>query len=429
MRVAHDLIWRTDPKVKWKMAGTTKKNVMILLASLLCSLFLPLWGQSSLLHAATSATSTLVAPYSIHSAFYRLHKDIPQRLPEGGTSAIVLAITVTPEVPDVSLYASGSQVHGLATELGVSVDGLTVSSHAIFPQGVEKTDPLGSGKLTRIFEGPFAVFIPLPESLSPGTFLDIRLTGLACSAVNCTPLLLTQTVSLPDAASQEALPDTASSPWQETLFSGVVEPLAALSGSGATAPVPSRFAPVALEPESSRARFPATPLPGAFLVDITPIPFTPGLEVSSLGKALVLGFLAGLILNLMPCVLPVLGIKLAALLAHGGDSSETISRFRRHQLFFALGILVWFAVLAGLFHFLDMAWGQIFQSPMVVFALAVILLLLALNLFGLFSLPLIDLRAGNTRNPDIRAFVEGFGATLLATPCGGPLLEIGRAHV
>ncbi|MCC8193655.1 MAG: thioredoxin family protein, partial [Deltaproteobacteria bacterium] len=68
------------------------------------------------------------------------------------------------------------------------------------------------------------------------------------------------------------------------------------------------------------------------------------------------------------------------------------------------------------------AWGQIFQSPAVVFALALVLLLLALNLFGVFSLPLIDIRAGKAKNADLRAFAEGFGATLLATPCGGPLL-------
>ena len=402
------------------MAKTAKKIVLILLTGALFGLILPVFAAPSAMCSPWSVGTALRSPYSMTAAFYRLGKGTPL-LPPGvsGTVAAVLAITITPENPDTVIYASKSQVSGKATELGVAINGRTVPSQAVFPQGAEKPDPLEPGATTRVFEDAVTVLVPLPGEPLAGQTLDIHLTGLACSPVNCTPLNLTQTVRVPNADTLETLPDATSSPWWNLLLSGVTEPLAPVPDTTTGSPRINAV-PLTLKPGSSL--LPLLPPPGAFLASITPVPFTPELEVTSIGKAILLGFLAGIILNLMPCVLPILGIKLAALLAHGGNSPESLRRFRRHQVFFALGILAWFTVLAGLFHFLDLAWGQIFQSTAVVLALAAALMLLALNLFGVFSLPLIDLRAGNTRNPDLRAFGEGFGATLLATPCGGPLL-------
>ena len=403
------------------MVKTAKNFVLIFLAVVLLGPVLPLFAVSPAMQSPWSAGATLRSPYGMTAAFYRLGQGATHLPPEvSETVAAFLAVTVTPEKPDTALYASKSQVNGKATELDVAVDGRKVPSQAVFPQGAEKTDPLEPGRTTRIFEGAFTVLVPLPKDSLAGQSLKVRLTGLACTPVNCTPLSLTQTVQIPDTATLGALPDAAASPWWGALRSGVAEPLGTIPDT--TIPGPARFnvTPLTLKPDS--VPVPLLPLSEAFLASITPVPFTPELEVSSIGKAILLGFLAGIILNLMPCVLPILGIKLAALLPHGDNLPESLRRFRRHQLFFALGILAWFTVLAGLFHFLDLSWGQIFQSPMVVFILAVVLMLLALNLFGVFSLPLIDLRVGNTNNPDLRAFAEGFGATLLATPCGGPLL-------
>ena len=402
------------------MFKAAKKIVTRFLASVLFALVLP--GFVLLFPPRPAcAGASLHSPYSIGLAFYQAQGEAALALP--GVSvlpAAFLAVTVSPEHPDIALYASRSQIQGKATELGVWADGSTVLPQAVFPRGAEKPDPLEPGKTTRIFEGAFMVLVPLPKEALAAQTVDVHLAGLACSPVNCTPLNLTRTIPVPDAATLATLPDAASSPWWDSLLSGVAEPLAAMSApSGAT---PSRFAVAPLTPSLNGKGIPLTPRADAFLSAITPVPFSPELEVTSVGKAILLGFLAGIILNLMPCVLPILGIKLATLLSHGGNTPEGLRRFRRHQIFFALGILTWFMVLAGLFHFLDLAWGQIFQSPEVVFALAAVLVLLALNLFGLFSLPLIDLRAGNAKNPNLRAFAEGFGATLLATPCGGPLL-------
>ncbi|MGE4553849.1 MAG: protein-disulfide reductase DsbD family protein, partial [Desulfovibrionaceae bacterium] len=146
-----------------------------------------------------------------------------------------------------------------------------------------------------------------------------------------------------------------------------------------------------------------------------------GAEVGGLAAALLLGLVAGLILNVMPCVLPVVALKLAPLMAGGGD--EALREVRRHALFFGLGIECSFLALAGMLAATGLAWGEMFQQPAVVLVLAAVVFALGLSLFGVFHLPVLDLRfAAATKNPRLRALFTGMLATLLATPCSGPLL-------
>lgn len=137
-----------------------------------------------------------------------------------------------------------------------------------------------------------------------------------------------------------------------------------------------------------------------------------------------MGLLAGLILNIMPCVLPVVSLKLTALLHSGGADPEKSKRaFRQHNIFFSLGAIAFFLVLAIGLGFTGKAWGAIFQSRWLVFALAGIIGGLGLSLFGLFHLPVIDLKFGSGHdNPRTQAFFTGMLTTLLATPCSGPFL-------
>ncbi|MDR3073480.1 MAG: hypothetical protein LBV01_01985, partial [Deltaproteobacteria bacterium] len=349
--------------------------------------------------------AALSSPYSLTAAFYRAGE---------GTA---LAVTLTPTREDVYLYASESQAKGRPSRIGAFAGDTPLGPSVVFPRGAEKADPLVPGAVTRAFAGALTAWIPVDAPIVGGTSVAVRFSGLACSPVTCTPLDLALSLPAPEpfAATSLAEAPTAAAAWEETLRSGVREPMPARDiFRDASAPL--------LSPAPGIAVKKLAPAPaGAFLARLAPVPFTPALEVNSLGKAVLLGLLAGLLLNFMPCVLPVIGIKISALLRQGEDKAA-LRRFRRHQLFFALGILAWFSVLSGLFHGLNLAWGQIFQSPAVVFILAVFLLLLALNLFGAFSLPVIDLTPGNPGNPDVQAFVGGFSATLLATPCGGPLL-------
>ncbi|HOT81902.1 MAG TPA: protein-disulfide reductase DsbD family protein [Candidatus Defluviicoccus seviourii] len=152
-------------------------------------------------------------------------------------------------------------------------------------------------------------------------------------------------------------------------------------------------------------------------------------ERRSLAAMLAVAILGGLILNLMPCVLPVLSIKLLSVMGHGGGSRRQV---RLGFLASAAGILAAFLALAAGVLVLQamgatVGWGLQFQSPLFLAGMALVLTLFACNLWGLFELPLPGViadagaRAGHV--PGLRGqFLGGVLATLLATPCSAPFV-------
>ena len=142
-----------------------------------------------------------------------------------------------------------------------------------------------------------------------------------------------------------------------------------------------------------------------------------------------LALLGGLILNLMPCVLPVLSLKLLAVIGHGGRSTGAV---RRGFLASAAGILVSFLVLAAAAIAVKatggaVGWGVQFQQPAFLVFMTVVVTLFACNLLGLFEVPLpasVAGLAGRFGAEDGLAghFATGVFATLLATPCSAPFL-------
>ena len=159
---------------------------------------------------------------------------------------------------------------------------------------------------------------------------------------------------------------------------------------------------------------------------ITPKYFSVDLEVGGLAKAILFGLIAGLILNFMPCVLPVISLKLSSLMAVSGmeDKRKRTRHFREHNLFFSLGILGYFLILGALFGLVDLAWGQLFQQAGAMMVLMALVFALGLSLFGVFDLPVLDLKTGidTSKRPRLQALFTGLLATLLATPCSGPFL-------
>ena len=146
-----------------------------------------------------------------------------------------------------------------------------------------------------------------------------------------------------------------------------------------------------------------------------------------LWQAVLLALLGGLILNLMPCVLPVLAIKVVGMtqLAHH-SRREVIG----HGFAYTGGILVTMLGLAGVVIGLRLAgtqvgWGFQFQEPLFVAAISTVLLLFALNLFGVFEI-FIDSSALNRLEASAvgmrRSFFEGLLAVVVATPCSAPFL-------
>ena len=145
---------------------------------------------------------------------------------------------------------------------------------------------------------------------------------------------------------------------------------------------------------------------------------------------LLYAFIGGLILNIMPCVLPVIALKILGFVTEARSEPR---RVRNLGLIYALGVLVSFLALAGIVIGVKAAghhagWGMQFGSPVFVVCLTTLVTLVALNLFGVFEVT----PGGRTLNAAGElaskhgapgAFFNGFLATTLATPCTAPLLS------
>ena len=145
---------------------------------------------------------------------------------------------------------------------------------------------------------------------------------------------------------------------------------------------------------------------------------------------LLFGFLGGLILNLMPCVLPVISLKIFGFVQQAGQSRQKIFR---SGIAFTIGIFAWFIALAVLLIALkgagrDVTWGGFqFTNAYFVLVLSVIVLVFALNLFGVFEISLPqsvtrNLLSTSERKDLLGSFFQGVFATVLATPCTAPFL-------
>ena len=146
-----------------------------------------------------------------------------------------------------------------------------------------------------------------------------------------------------------------------------------------------------------------------------------------IGKMVLFALLGGLILNLMPCVLPVMGMKLNSIL-HAGSDGRTI---RLRFLATSAGIVTSFMLLAAMVTALKLAgaslgWGIQFQNPWFIGLMVAVTFLFALNLFGVFEMLLPSAAAGRLATAGGTgiggSFCEGMFATLLATPCSAPFL-------
>jgi thiol:disulfide interchange protein len=140
-----------------------------------------------------------------------------------------------------------------------------------------------------------------------------------------------------------------------------------------------------------------------------------------------LAFIGGLILNLMPCVFPVLGLKIMGFVNQAGANRKKITL---HGLTFTAGVLVSFWTLAGALAILragggELGWGFQLQSPLFVFGLAAVMLVFALSMSGVceFGGSVMGTGASLQMQSGYRgSFFTGVLATVVATPCSAPFL-------
>ncbi len=136
-------------------------------------------------------------------------------------------------------------------------------------------------------------------------------------------------------------------------------------------------------------------------------------------------FLAGLILNVMPCVLPVIGLKIMSFVQQaGGDRWEIFSL----NALFSLGLLTVFWVLASLAAFMQMGWGEHFGNLWFTVTMIGVVFAFGLSFLGVWEIPIPGFVASGgmqgaaEREGAVGAYSKGILTTILATPCAGPLL-------
>jgi thiol:disulfide interchange protein DsbD len=188
----------------------------------------------------------------------------------------------------------------------------------------------------------------------------------------------------------------------------------------------SAKSPIAYE---ARIELPAGPSAAAGTSDAAGVTFGDSPAPSSLWAVLGIAFLGGLILNIMPCVLPVIALKILSFVNQSGASPK---RARQLGLIYALGVLTSFAVLAGLIIAVQRtgqiaSWGMQYQSPVFLVVMITLVTLISLNLFGVFEITLGGKAMGAasglaSREGSGGAFFNGVLATVLGTSCTAPFL-------
>ncbi|HEV2970892.1 MAG TPA: thioredoxin family protein [Pirellulales bacterium] len=195
---------------------------------------------------------------------------------------------------------------------------------------------------------------------------------------------------------------------------------------------PAEYSEVAKLAEQT-AQSPA-PLPAAAAQATRPIdnaldaPGAAALAVAqpmTLSAVILFSLLGGLILNLMPCVLPVIGLKILAFVEQGGKSRGHIFAL---NLWYSLGLIAVFMALATLAAYAGLAWGQHFQSVAFNVVLSAIVFVMALSFLGVWEIPIPGFVGSGkavevaAREGAVGAFAKGALTTVLATPCSGPFL-------
>jgi thiol:disulfide interchange protein len=304
---------------------------------------------------------------------------------------------------------------GLATSLEVVSlpEGVRASPARFLPAEKLREAEFGPDEWVWAYRNRTTIYLPLstPRNLTPGRHpVHLRLKLLLCTEGLCLPHQTEITASLTVSPLRSG--------------AGVLSPTVAEAlrrthpgeekGSGSTGTVESPKGADSGQPGLGKL---------AELPNLFPRPIHRAMEVDSLVKAVIFAFVAGLVLNVMPCVLPVVSLKILSFVQ---DSQGSRRRAAFMGLSFAAGIVTVFLILAALASFAGYGWGELFQKQAFILAMIVVLFAMAMSLFDLFHLPIpqvaLKADAAAAGHGHVGCFSRGMLATFLATPCSGPLL-------
>lgn len=154
-------------------------------------------------------------------------------------------------------------------------------------------------------------------------------------------------------------------------------------------------------------------------------PITSAAPELPIGVAFGLALLGGFILNFMPCVLPVIGLKVLSIVDKAGSDRKQVFLL---NVYYSIGIISVFWVLATLSVALNYGWGEQFQQSWFNIVLAGVVWVMALSFLGVWEIPIPGFVGGSGANNlqekegFTGSFMRGVFTTVLATPCSGPML-------
>ena len=387
-------------------------------------------------------------PYRFHTEWTKLSAvDGRQLSPPVDENAAMAVLWLIPE-PGYYTYAHEPGPEGMPLNVAVSREGVTLHEDCVQLQYPEGSEHRNGSVASRHLHGNTPVFLIFKQA--PERPVTLKVSLLACSDKHCFPVSESLLLPVPPAE----LPNAASKPWfgelknslhapcrhgvsgselsnekrelpssstQPLLPADPAEPSPALASDVHTQLLPSAHTSV-FQKKSLRPSSPAGPSGGSDTYAFKTQELNGTFKVDGWARAVGIGLLAGLLLNFMPCVLPVLTMKLSGLLSMDCPPQERRRQIREHTTFFSAGVIVWFALVAVLSGLTGMLWGQLFQSAEVIFFMLLIVFCMALSMFDVFHLPVLDLQPHQSGSPRMQAFSTGMFTTLLATPCSGPLL-------
>ncbi|MBV9219506.1 MAG: thioredoxin family protein, partial [Methylobacteriaceae bacterium] len=310
------------------------------------------------------------------------HLDVPLGTPSPSPQAPLFA-AADARIPRPSPYRATLAPDGTLSLSGKGISARSVKDAWFFPSAWGPIDQAAPQKLT-VADGAFSL------ALKPGQMFDPKAS-------------LTGVLVIQDADGRESAFDV-TTPGEP---SGVTARPPPPGTATANPPAGEAAAP---SPNSSAGSAPALPR-----------------DMAGMAQTLLLAFLAGVILNLMPCVFPILAIKAVAIAKLSGSARSAV---RAHALAYTAGALATFGGLGGLLLALRAfgiaaGWGFQLQSPTFVIAMAWLLFAVGLNLSGAFAVSGGFLAAGQSlagRDGLIGSFFTGLLAVLVAAPCTAPFM-------
>ena len=294
----------------------------------------------------------------------------------------------------------------------------TAATSSIARASVTKATPTTHAELVEAgaVDGPIVLEVAFGSPAASADPLEAVIGFQTCSDQTCDPpaaVRLTVTPAAPGASGGTIT--FAAAKYSEAAKG--VRPLAASSTPPTT--VPGAFTPLAVP---AMAAAPATAT--------MPVASAPA-AVISLPLALLMGLAGGLLLNLMPCVLPVLGLKLMSFAQQSGRDRRDVFQM---NLWYCAGVFAVFFALAtasvaaniGLGR-ANLAWGEQFTSAGFNITMIAVVFAFALSFLGIWELPIpgfIGEKAGHVQSQEgpVGSFLKGVLSTVLATPCSGPFL-------